>query len=504
MATVYANVTIQDVKFTEKSLGLDVKVTYVTDRVGAGASIVTRDEGEHAIDVHIDPTATTADEIVAAVAADVVANTWVTAEVTGTGTNVQTSAVRSILSGGTVAVKASKDIGPISFLAKTAGTAGNSIRVKYVNAGSISVSVASSDITVNFINNSSMAHAVAAAINASSPASALVTPHARGTYPMLVSHAVAFTNLAGGAAAAPAAVEVQDLTFTSASSDASDNGVMVTYTNTELAGSEVVTFADNTISIGMESGVSTATQIKAACDAATDLTGVKASGTITFGSPSDGDTLVANGTTFTKAAAPSATEFTVIDDLTALIAAVSGLDATDDGTTITVVAAAAGAAGNDLTLAKTGSALELSGPTLEGGVDGTLITCTISGTGATAQVTVNATETSGASAPSGTAFYMTDTDRTIKENFFEYQFGFIPSRLHIRNLETTGTNSLVLSYDGVTTAVVLAPTEELLIEEGNTIPHCISLKYLNGAPAYSIEASAVGPNLSDPTPVEED
>ena len=47
MSTTYANVTIQDLKFTEKSLGLNVKITYVSDRVGAGASIETREKGEH-------------------------------------------------------------------------------------------------------------------------------------------------------------------------------------------------------------------------------------------------------------------------------------------------------------------------------------------------------------------------------------------------------------------------------------------------------------------------
>lgn len=99
---------------------------------------------------------------------------------------------------------------------------------------------------------------------------------------------------------------------------------------------------------------------------------VAATGTVTYGSPSNGDTLVVGGTTFTKAASGSATEFSTISELTALIDALSNVNATDNGTTITITAATAGAAGNSITLVKTGSALTLSGATLGAGagVDG--------------------------------------------------------------------------------------------------------------------------------------
>jgi hypothetical protein len=95
--------------------------------------------------------------------------------------------------------------------------------------------------------------------------------------------------------------------------------------------------------------------------------GINASGTITYGSPSNGDTVVVNGTTFTKAAAGSPTEFSTIGELEALIEALTGINASENGTVITVTAAAPGTAGNAITLTKTGSALTLSGAILTGG-----------------------------------------------------------------------------------------------------------------------------------------
>jgi hypothetical protein len=620
MSTTYASVTIQDIEYTERKLGLDVTITYVADRVGPGASVITKDEGQHLIEVHIDPTATDATDVATAVNTDEVASSWVNAEITGTAENLQLSVVNAPLTGGTVAVKARKDVGPLSFMAVTAGAAGNSIRVKYVNAGSISVSVSSSDITVNFINNSSMAHAVAAAINASGPASALVKVHARGKYPMLVAHAADFTALAGGADAAPASLEVQDLTFTSVNSDASDNGKTITYTDTATAGSEVVTDVAGNVSIAIESGVSTATQIKAAFDASTAATGTitvvdwedmierqsEPSGPLTFGSPNPGDTVSVfdpvdeiTGVFTCVAADPGADEFVTAAQLAALIDAMSNFTATDDSGVITVgidagawgpeyslatvtgtgtfsalnitfsggrastevivgentiyvgradltpsavaetsnavtatnIAAAldaldgvsATAEGDVVSISATGSttfsaafvvggipeapspeftALELSGETLDSPTGS--FTCTISGTGSDAQITVNEAATSGAYADSGTGFYMDSTMRTIKANFFEYQFGFVPSRMRIKNTDTEGTNALAVSFDRSITAALLAPGEEFLLESGDVVPHAVSLKYVGGAPSYSIEASAIGPNLTAPTEAEED
>lgn len=118
-----------------------------------------------------------------------------------------------------------------------------------------------------------------------------------------------------------------------------------------------------------------------------------ASGSITYGVPVDGDTVIVNGTTFTKAAAGSATEFSTIGELEALIEALTGINASEDGTTITITAASRGAAGNAITLALGGGntgTMAISGATLTGGVtgstitvDGNTFTCVASGPGGT-------------------------------------------------------------------------------------------------------------------------
>lgn len=68
------------------------------------------------------------------------------------------------------------------------------------------------------------------------------------------------------------ALTIQDLTFTGAAGDASDNSVTIAYTDGATAGSEVVSVIGSAISIQIESGVTTATQLKAAFDASASAT----------------------------------------------------------------------------------------------------------------------------------------------------------------------------------------------------------------------------------------
>ncbi len=95
--------------------------------------------------------------------------------------------------------------------------------------------------------------------------------------------------------------------------------------------------------------------------------GVKASMTITFGSPSNGDTITVDGVTFTKAASAGAAAFSTAAELATLINALTTVDAVNVTGTITVSAASVGTAGNGIAVTKTGSALTLSAATLTGG-----------------------------------------------------------------------------------------------------------------------------------------
>lgn len=104
------------------------------------------------------------------------------------------------------------------------------------------------------------------------------------------------------------------------------------------------------------------------------------SGTITYGTPDNGDTVIftdlpTDGTvTFTKAAVviDPLTEFSTIAELTALIDGLDDLGATDNGTVITITVSTGGTEMNDATVTGTGtfSALSL---TFSGGQDHAVI-----------------------------------------------------------------------------------------------------------------------------------
>lgn len=101
------------------------------------------------------------------------------------------------------------------------------------------------------------------------------------------------------------------------------------------------------------------------------------SGTITYGTPSNGSTIIftnfpleAAAITFTKAASSGTNAFSTIAELTALINALDYISATDNGTVITMVCSAdAGAAFNSTTITGTSSYIALS-RTFSGGVGG--------------------------------------------------------------------------------------------------------------------------------------
>lgn len=180
------------------------------------------------------------------------------------------------------------------------------------------------DFPVDIKNINSMAAALAAAIEAKEPA----------------VNAVASNNV---------------VTVTAASAGTSGNAIVLTKSS---VGNNITVSGNGTLSGGANA--------------------VAATGTITYGAPSNGDTITVAGTLFTKVAAnPGANEFSSITELTALIQALASVNASDNGSVITVVAANAGTSGNAITMSKTGTALTLSGATLSGGAAAIAATGTI-------------------------------------------------------------------------------------------------------------------------------
>lgn len=104
--------------------------------------------------------------------------------------------------------------------------------------------------------------------------------------------------------AVKASLVVQDITYTAVLRGTAGNSISITYTSGGTAGSEVVTVSGNDISIQIEDGVSTATQVKAAFDAESDATDLASAAiTGTAGNAQDAATIdyLENGTNPTAA-----------------------------------------------------------------------------------------------------------------------------------------------------------------------------------------------------------
>ncbi|MEX2460523.1 MAG: S-layer homology domain-containing protein [Paenibacillaceae bacterium] len=107
--------------------------------------------------------------------------------------------------------------------------------------------------------------------------------------------------------------------------------------------------------------------------------------TLTGGSTGSATTFSVDGMTFTKGDTLDATHFTSIDELTTKINTLSNVNATNNGSVITVTAATYGLSGNSITLAvdnpKASGASSVSGATLAGGAKAVLAsTFTVGGT----------------------------------------------------------------------------------------------------------------------------
>lgn len=154
----------------------------------------------------------------------------------------------------TPAVAASKIVQDLTYTADTPGAAGNDITVTYVDdgtAGAETVTVVGTDITVHMEAGVSTATQIKAAVDLEAPAAALVN--------------VTISGVGGN-------------TQTAQAETALENGANAV----GLAGAEVVTVVGDAITVRLQSGVSTATQVKAAVDAssaAMALVSVSISGT---------------------------------------------------------------------------------------------------------------------------------------------------------------------------------------------------------------------------------
>jgi hypothetical protein len=386
--------------FTAKRWGQAPTITF-TNGATAGSEVVTVTSPTN-ITVQISTGVTTMAQVKAAVEAHVAtsgfsAGDLVTVTIAGGHTaDTVATCVSAAFSGGTAATKALHNFGHLVYTAKSAGTAGNSTRVKYTSGGSLSVSVSTADITVQLKNDGSSTNAlIKAAVEASGPAAALVDLASDGialSFVPDISAAAAFTALSGGTAAVAATCVVQGVTNTAAATGTAANGKTFTLTTGATAGSEVVTVSSGNVSVQIEDGVSTVTQIRTALNAAGSYSG----------------------------------------------------------------------------------------------------TYTATGTASTTPRTVNAATMTGAVGPvpagGSLGFYQDQAGLTLSTTFQYQSFGNGMGAMSIYNDETSGSKTVIWSYDGVNNHGSLLPTQSVQLLDVNK--GGIYLKEANGAPSYRVFAAA--------------
>lgn len=138
------------------------------------------------------------------------------------------------------------------------------------------------------------------------------------------------------------------------------------------------------------------------------------------------------------------------------------------------------------TTAQVKAAIEATSPSVNGLSAGDLVSIVITTPGTVTAGTSSAM--TGAVAPN-TLGYFTDQSATVLTSSFQTLFFAFSARYcTITNDETTGTNAVVFSWDGVNNHGILYPGQSMFIDTVNA--NVIFLKYLNGAPAYRLMAKA--------------
>lgn len=287
------------ITFTAKRWGQFPTITFVNGAV-AGSEVATVDSNLN-ISVTIQSGTTTQTQVIAAINKTATPdNAALTpASLVSCATTHGSSAVVSFVgvgfTGGLAAASKANLVNQgLLLTAVTAGTSGNSIRLKLTSgatAGSEIVTVSTDDISVQIADATpgdytpfeyetpgvdfTTLEQLVAAINADTDASALVVasivPSTSVQQGIFVAPLASYTNLAGGAAAAVASTGAfQGLTTVTVA----DGPTLKTLTLTDgaTAGSEVVTVSSGNVSIQCQIGTSTVTQIRTAAEASTPFT----------------------------------------------------------------------------------------------------------------------------------------------------------------------------------------------------------------------------------------
>lgn len=177
-----------------------------------------------------------------------------------------------------------------------------------------------------------------------------------------------------GAQAVAASLVVQDLTYTAATPGLAGNSITIEYVGGGTAGDEVVTVDGTSVTVEIEDGVSTATEIKAAWDAeagALALATVAVTGTGGNAQEIEAETPLANGLDAISDNATATSIAAKINAHSTLSLIVSAAVDSSDLDKVIITSLQPGVLGNEISLASSnGGRLTLSGAALAGGDDG--------------------------------------------------------------------------------------------------------------------------------------
>lgn len=101
--------------------------------------------------------------------------------------------------------------------------------------------------------------------------------------------------------------------------------------------------------------------------------------------------------------------------------------------------------------------------------------------------TTTLTSLTGAVGPNDLSFYVDNTITALTASFVFFPFNNVMRNLHVYNDETSGSKSIVFSFDGTNVSGQILPTEEAQLFDINASG--IFLKYGSGAPVYRVFAT---------------
>lgn len=442
-----ATLVVQDLTYTEKFLK-GVTITY-SNGATAGSEVVT--VSGLAITVQIG--ASTATQVKAAIDGNEFSSALVSVAISGTAGTVQKTCKGAFLTGGAAVAKASLTVAPLKFTAQANG--GNAITMLYVGdqAFTVGTVVDATHLTVTSSTGLFVGDTVVQGAN-----STTITTVTDATHIIVGSTT--------GWIAAAASTKV-------------------------AAGSEVVSVTSNAITVRIKDGASTLTQVKAALDASGPAVALVA----TTSSGPGGATPVylqscSTATNLTGGVAAAVAATVVNQDLTvtAVTAGVGGnaisLSYTTGATAGAEVVTVVGNAINVQIANGVSTATQINTAFGAFGAATALGTMTISGTGATAQKTVNALATTGAVGDGAPDYYQDGAKTALTASYVAFPFGFISNNMTLACDETAGVKGVIFSFDGINQHGSLLFGQSITWQAPNQ--SCIWLKFVSAAPAYRL------------------